>query len=137
MWDGSRAVKTLEAGQTRVRMWPEMNRAEWPYFMTFVSQCLPPESIRTLDPQPGEGYEETFGSPDLNLVGCGPAWVSLGGGGRLPLLMEKPWGGCLLVALEAQAFCGPPWALLLCTIFRAGILSPQKAEMVLCAVFCS
>lgn len=96
MWDGSRAVKALEAGQPRVRMWPEINRAEWPYFMTFVSQCLSPESIRKLDPQPGEGYEETFGSPDLNLVGGGPAWVSLGGRGRLPLLMEKPWGDAYL-----------------------------------------
>lgn len=35
-----------------------------------VSQCLSPESIRTLDPPPSGGCDETFGSPNLSLAGC-------------------------------------------------------------------
>lgn len=127
-------LKALEAAETPVRTWPWTHRAEWPYLMTFIVS-LSPESIRTLNSPPSGGYE-IFGSPDLNLWGCGSAWVSLENS-RLPSLMGKPWAGCLFVVLEAQTLHDSSWALLFCTILGAGILSPKKAELILCVVFCS
>lgn len=128
-------LKALEAGQTPVRTWLWTRRAERPYLMKcVVSLCLSPESIRTLDPLPSGGYEETFGNPDLKLESCGSAWVSLEDR-RLPSGMGKPGAGCLFMVLEAQTLYGSSWALLFCTILGAGILSPKKAELILCVVF--
>lgn len=56
------------------------------------------------------------------------------GGSRLPSWIGKPGAGCLFVVLEAQTLHGASWALLLCTILGAGILSPKKAELTLYVV---